>query len=188
VLIPGRWRAVLAAAGVAAVVSAGTAPAAVAAPGPGVFAFGSNEFGGLGDGTTADSYSPVPVSGLPGPVRQIAAGGATSAALLSDGTVWAWGDNTFGLLGTGASGGAAIVPQPVPGGYLGDGTATRHLTPEVVPSLTGITQVSASDASFAVRSDGTLFAWGANNDGVLGNGTPGGAAATSTRRRCRSPA
>jgi alpha-tubulin suppressor-like RCC1 family protein len=78
---------------VAAVVSAGTAPAAVAAPGPGVFAFGSNEFGGPGDGTTADSCSPVPVSGLPGPVRQIAVGGATSAALLSDGTVWAWGDN-----------------------------------------------------------------------------------------------
>lgn len=59
-------------------------------------------------------------------------------------------------------------------GELGDGTTTDQLTPEQVPGLTGITQVSASLASFAVRSDGTLFSWGDNSYGVPGHGTPGG--------------
>ena len=105
---------VLAAAGVAAAMSAGTAAPAVAAPaGPGVFGFGSNASGELGDGTTTASYTPVAASGLPGPARQVAAGYLTSLALLSDGTVWAWGCNGFGQLGTGSSGQFNVPPGPV---------------------------------------------------------------------------
>jgi len=155
----GRVRAVLAAAGVVAMVSAGTAVPASAAPalaapgGPGVFGFGSNPAGDLGDGTTTASDSPVPASGLPGPVRQVAAGYFTSAALLSDGTVWAWGANASGVMGNGTTSDSVTTPQQVPG-------------------LSAITQIALGIGdAYALRSDGTLWAWGFNNSGQLGNGT-----------------
>ncbi len=47
-----------------------------------------------------------------------------------------------------------------------------------MPGLTGITEVAANWASFAVRSDGTLFGWGADDGGALGNGTSGGSVLT----------
>jgi len=150
----GRVQAVLAAAAVAAVVGAGTAvQAGAAAAGPSVFGFGSNQSGELGNGTTAASYMPVPASGPPGTVRQIAAGYFTSAALISDGTVWVWGSNNSGALGTGSSGGWVATPQQVPG-------------------LSSVTQIALGIVDvYAVRSDGTLWAWGFNQSGQLGNGT-----------------
>ena len=61
-----------------------------------VFAWGSNFFGELGDGTTDYRAAPVPVTGLAGVVA-IAAGVYQSVALKSDGTVWRWGYNFFGF-------------------------------------------------------------------------------------------
>src|SRR5260370_1103909 len=63
-----------------------------------VSAWGYNFYGQLGNGTRANSNTPVEVSGLTG-VTAIAAGDIHSLALKSDGTVWAWGDNFYGALG-----------------------------------------------------------------------------------------
>jgi alpha-tubulin suppressor-like RCC1 family protein len=79
--------------------------------------------------------------------------GGTRYALRADGTVLAWGDNHTGELGNGWTGGFSAVPVPVTG-------------------LTGVTAIaSARDTAFALRSDGTVWAWGSGDSGQLGNGT-----------------
>ncbi len=119
------------------------------------WAWGSNFRGQLGNGTTTTSNVPVAVSGL-SQVRAVSAGGAHSLAVKTDGTVWSWGDNTTGQLGLGTTGGTQLVPV--------------HLT-----TLTGITAVSAGAGhSVALKNDGSVWAWGDNRVGELGNGTVGG--------------
>jgi hypothetical protein len=116
-------------------------------PGGGVWAFGHNTDGQLGNGSTADDFSPAPVPGLTG-ITQVSAGAYDTLAVRSDGTVWACGSNLYG--------------------ELGDGTTTDRLTPKQVRGLSGITQVSAGlYYTLAVRSDGTVWAWGLNGNGEL---------------------
>ncbi len=67
-----------------------------------VWAWGWNGDGRLGDGTTTDSLTPVPVLGLTDVVA-VAAGNDHSSAVKSDGTLWAWGDNSSGQLGDGTT-------------------------------------------------------------------------------------
>src|SRR5581483_9098463 len=73
----------------------------------------------------------------------------------SDGSVAAWGDDRFGELGDGVFGANHDEESPV-----------------VVPALTSVVAVAAGEQdSLALRSDGTVWAWGANSVGQLGNGT-----------------
>lgn len=118
-------RVVLAVAALAVAASAGTAASAMAAAVPGAFAFGFNASGELGDGTRAGQTLPVPVSGLPGTVRQLSVGGVASAALLADGTVWTWGGQYVRRAGQrhvrrqrhhAAAGGRAVRDHPDRGG------------------------------------------------------------------------
>jgi len=118
-----------------------------------VWAWGSNDFGRLGDGSTTDRSSPVQVWGLTG-VGAVAAGSSHSLALKSDGSIWAWGDNHIGQLGNSA--------------------ITYSLLPIQVPGLSSVVAVAAgsgSNHSLAVKSDGSVWAWGANQSGQLGDGT-----------------
>lgn len=79
---------------------------------------------------------------------------------MRDGTVWTWGFNILGELGNGTSGNSSNVPVQVldpsdPSGFLQDVTAVA----------------AGATHSFALKSDGTVRSWGANNVGQLGNGT-----------------
>ncbi|RIB35140.1 MAG: hypothetical protein BXU00_02990 [Candidatus Nanoclepta minutus] len=121
-----------------------------------VWCWGWNSYGQLGDGTTTNRYTPVQVGGLTN-VTQIALGAAHSCALKSDGTVWCWGWNSYG--------------------QLGDGTTTNRYTPvqvrglaNILSTLINVTQIALGNAhSCALRSDGTVWCWGNNEHGQLGN-------------------
>lgn len=117
-----------------------------------VLAWGANDLGQLGDSTGIDRHNPVLVSGL-SDIIAISASEEHSLALKSDGTVWAWGDNNFGELGDGTRGGARTSPYQIPG-------------------LTDVVAVAAGGwHSLALKSDGTVWAWGWNFAGQLGDGT-----------------
>lgn len=119
-----------------------------------VWAWGRNNQGQLGDGTTTDRHVPVQVSTITG-ITAIAAGGFHSLALKSDGTVWAWGDNYEG--------------------QLGDNTYTDRNAPVQVSTITDVASIGAGTwHSLAVKSDGTPWAWGNNLNGALGDGTTTG--------------
>jgi CshA-type fibril repeat protein len=124
-----------------------------------VWAWGNNQFGQLGDGTTNSSSVPVPVQpswGAGRTITQLTTGIFSTVALADDGTVWAWGTNSVG--------------------ELGDGTTTDSNVPVQVTAswgpgrtITGLTTNTSHSIAFA--DDGTLWAWGQNSSGQGGNGT-----------------
>jgi RNA polymerase sigma factor (sigma-70 family) len=121
-----------------------------------VWTWGGNSVGQLGDGTTTKMLYPAAVAGL-AEVRTIAAGYWHTLALKADGGVWTWGNNHVGQLGNGTTNNS---PLPVPV-TLPDGTP-----------LTGAIALAAGDAhSVAIRSDGSVWTWGDNQVGELGDGT-----------------
>ncbi|HTK25922.1 MAG TPA: hypothetical protein VL327_05145, partial [Pyrinomonadaceae bacterium] len=124
-----------------------------------VWAWGNNFQGELGDGTFTDGRPvPLQVAGLPNIVA-IAAGEAHSLALASDGTLWAWGSNAYGELGNGT-----IDPPGVEG----------IATPIQVP-ISGVAAIAAGgNLSFAIKTDGTVWAWGEDFAGQTGTGGTGG--------------
>src|SRR5947209_5298853 len=125
-----------------------------------VYAWGNNIAGQLGDGTFTDHLTPVPETDpnlYPGTVA-IAEGLAHSLILKADGTGWAFGDNASGELGNNTTVSGATPVQVVGSGGTG--------------FLSGIVAVSAGTGfSVALKSDGTVWAWGANSAGQLGDGT-----------------
>jgi alpha-tubulin suppressor-like RCC1 family protein len=132
-----------------------------------VWAWGYNGDGSLGAGNVNPQTSPVKVN-TPSGITQVAAGYTTAYALRNDGTVWAWGANGSslgnGFYGTGCD------TTPV-------GAGCRAVTPIQVPGLNGVTSIAATrNAAFAVKGDGTVWAWGFNAHGELGIGTVGGPA------------
>ena len=116
-----------------------------------VWAWGDNNNGQLGDGTTTDRTTPVQVGGLSG-IIAIASSWIHTVALKSDGTVWVWGWNSVG--------------------QLGDGTTTDRTTPVQVSGLSGIIAIDAGRTHTVVlENDDTVWAWGGNNIFQLGDGT-----------------
>lgn len=165
-----RWPAPLPGITGAKAIAAGGAHVLVLMANGTVRAWGANDFGQLGNGTVTDSMAPVTVSALTG-VTELAAGDQFSLALRSDGSVWAWGVATHGELGIGAS-----APSTCPGTdayFLAQGSTCAR-TPMRVSGITAVSAISARGRhALAVRSDGSLWAWGSNHYGQLGDGTQG---------------
>lgn len=118
--------------------------------------WGWNATGQLGDGTLINHQIPVPIPGMSG-VIAVSGGFKHTLALKSDGTVWAWGNNAYGEAGdtlTNSSG------------------CTCKKTPQQISGLNNIIAIAAGyTMSIALRSDGTVWSWGRNDYGQLGNGT-----------------
>lgn len=127
-----------------------------------VLAWGKNWSGQLGNGTTTDSDVPVSV-GLTG-VKAIAAGYEHSLALLANGTVRAWGDNAQGQLGDDTF---ADSDVPVPVCAAG---ATSPCSEESQQLKNVIAIAAGGEQSLALLSNGTVMAWGGNQEGQLGDG------------------
>lgn len=131
-----------------------------------VWAWGDNRFGQLGNGTTDPNSSPVMVLGPGGKgklsgIIAIAANNSRPSdhvlALASDGTVWAWGNNSAGQLGDGTN-----LSRTVP---------VRVKSPCGKDYLNNIKAISSGAFhSAAVTQDGKFLAWGSNWYGQLGNG------------------
>lgn len=127
-----------------------------------LWAWGRGSEGQLGNGTTSSSRTPVRVTGLSN-VQQVAAGHRYSFATTIDGNLWAWGDNFSGQLGIGST--ASLNDPPID-------------TPMRVIGLNNVQQITAANAgsgvdfhALALTADGSLWAWGSNSGGVLGNDT-----------------
>ena len=126
-----------------------------------VWAWGFNADGELGNNSTTQSNVPVQVNDLTGAfylssISAIAAGYHHSLAAKSDGTVRAWGYNSNGELGNNSTSNSSLPVQ------VEDSTGTSYLR--------GVIAVAAGDLfSLALKSDGTVWAWGYNGEGELGN-------------------
>jgi alpha-tubulin suppressor-like RCC1 family protein len=141
---PGTtWRAVSA---------GGSHTMAIAADGS-LWGWGANASGQLGDTTNGLRSSPVRIDGPSTDWLAVSAGGNHTIAVRTDGSIWVWGSGDHGRLGTGNTAGVN-TPTRI------EGTSTDWQTVSAGGSYT-----------LAVRTGGTLWAWGWNGDGRLGDGT-----------------
>ncbi len=134
----------------------------MALPNGTIWAWGANSTGQLGDGGGLDPSGPqpgpardrpAPVHGLDA-ITAVAAGDSHSLALRRDGVLFGWGSDTSGQLASGVhSPGATFAIRQIPG-------------------MSGVTAITAAGQhSLAVKRDGTVWAWGSNEHGQLGDGT-----------------
>lgn len=122
-----------------------------------VWAWGNNASGQVGDNSTTNRLAPLRITPaapvFPNTFQAVAAGHDHSLALRNDGTVWSWGANAHGQLGTGTTT-ASLVPVQV----------------QNLPVGLTVTAIAAGNGfSVALLSDGTVRAWGRGDKGQLGH-------------------
>jgi alpha-tubulin suppressor-like RCC1 family protein len=125
-----------------------------------LYAWGYNQTfssaGALGDNTVVSKSSPVQIGPLTN-WAQVSAGGGATVSIKTDGTLWGWGYNSSNSAGR-----------------VGDGTTINRSSPVQIGALTNWAQVSAGDNhTGAVKTNGTLWAWGNNGFGQLGQNNSG---------------
>lgn len=122
-----------------------------------LWAWGSNSSGQVGDGTTTSRTSPVQI-GTATNWANISAGASHSVAVKTDGTLWAWGANSSGQVGQGSTIQLSYTTPTQIGVLTTWSTAAQALS-------------AGGDMSYAIKTDGTLWAWGLNSNFQIGNGT-----------------
>jgi alpha-tubulin suppressor-like RCC1 family protein len=176
-----------------------TCAAAYGSGGGGVYCWGNNWSGQLGNNTTTNSASPV--LAISGNFKSVGAGASSTYAVSSDSAiVYAWGNNAYGQLGDGTTT-TRLAPvsigdspvQTVVGGFdhacskhvdttvrcwgnngwgqLGDGTTTQRLAPSAVPGLSVRQLVAGANHTCAITTGGQTQCWGYNANGEIGDGT-----------------
>ena len=132
--------------------SAGNTHAMALRPDGTLWTWGSNNKGQLGDNSVTYRSSPIQV-GSSTTWSQVGGGQTYSMALKADGTMWTWGNNTQSL--------------------LGDNTTLERSSPVQIGALTTWSSIAAggSGSMMALKDNGTLWSWGINNRGQVGDGT-----------------
>jgi alpha-tubulin suppressor-like RCC1 family protein len=117
-----------------------------------LWAWGFNSQGQLGNGTTVNKNAPIQIGSATN-WSKIVARGSRTLAIKTDGTLWAWGSNSYG--------------------ELGDGTNINRNVPTQIGTATNWASITAGNNghTLAIKTDGTLWAWGYNVYGQLGDGT-----------------
>ena len=132
-----------------------------------LWCWGSNECGQLGLGTVgAVAVDPQPAVGLPAAVRQVALGARHACAVLVDGTVWCWGNNFGGQLGTGSVA-TASLGEPIPQQVVGLGHSASSIT-------------AGTEHTCILDDAGEVHCWGSDAMGQLGDGPNGADAANES--------
>lgn len=165
-----------------------------------VWVWGNDSHGVLGTGQSrGQAFPPVRLASPTG-VVQVISGGSHILARRSDGTLWAWGSNGAGQVGSGVSSSISVPIQVLTSvesigagnscsyavrmdgtlwawgyndyGQLGDGSTTDRLTPVQIVGQTAVAHTSGGwGHSLFQRADGSLWASGSNSNGELGDGT-----------------
>jgi len=142
-----------------------------------LWGWGSNQDGQLGDGTTDRNPYPVRIMeniAFVSPSRGSEPSGGHTMAIASDGTLWAWGANQSGQLGDGTRT-SRFFPVQITQGFAPNPYSILGYDPNILYAvdITGeVIYVSAGGAhTMAITTDGTLWGWGENFSGQLGNGT-----------------
>jgi len=117
-----------------------------------LWAWGLNDKGQLGDGTTTNKNIPTQI-GTDTDWAIITAAGYNTLAVKTDGSLWSWGSNESGQIGDG-----------------NQGSGLYNLIPTQVGSDTDWVKITAGGSTFAIKSDSTLWGWGYNVNGRLGTG------------------
>ena len=117
---------------------------------PSLFTWGNNGSGELGDNTTTSRFTPVTTSAGGTTWKQISTGGYATAAIKTDGTLWTWGANGQGQLGTNNT-----ISRSTPVTTFAGGNNWKSLS-------------FRQNFTMAIKTDGTLWGWGQNNAGQLG--------------------
>ncbi len=124
-----------------------------------VWAWGQNNYGEIGDGGAGNRTNPVQVTSLSNIVA-VSGGDWHSSALDSSGMIWKWGRNDVGQLGNGT---ADSSPHPLPAKILLDNNGN---------GFSNIVLMAARDYhNIAVKADGSVWQWGANDQGQCGDNT-----------------